>query len=127
MDKRHSGLIVILLAGILYVLLFGREAAIAGLGSTFSILLVIGLAVAVIAIICLIVWLIIAAPRYFRQEWKSFRDGLRRARAEGHPTLWTYFALTGLIGCFAVFGFAAYFYFNGECRTLRTCLDQVPL
>lgn len=120
MDKDHSRLIVILLAGILFVLLFGREAAIGALGSGFWVLLMIGSVIAII-------WMIIAAIVYARKEVKVFRNDLRRAREEGQPWLWTYILGPGVIGNFAVVGFAAFrYFFDNECRAFRSCLEQIP-
>jgi hypothetical protein len=120
MDRDHSRWVIILLAGILFVLLFGREAAIGALGTAFWIALVVG---AVIALI----WIIIATIRYTRREVKLYREEVGRDREEGRPWLHTFIAWPGIIGNFAVFGFAGFRYFDNECRILLgDCLEQIP-
>jgi type VI protein secretion system component VasK len=92
MDRDHSRLVVILLAGILLVLLFGREATIEAIGSASWVLLVIG---AVITII----WMILGTIRYTRQEAKLYsEDDIRHLERRGAPagtrprigTVWTF-------------------------------------
>jgi hypothetical protein len=55
MDKDHSRLIIILLTGILFVMLVGREVAISFMGNAFWIALAVGtLVLIVLAIVALI-------------------------------------------------------------------------
>lgn len=120
MDRGHSRLVVILLAAILFVLLFGRDAAIFAFGGVFWFLLVFGAGFAII-------WLIVAAIRYAYREARSYREEVRQDREEGRPWLNTFIAWPGIIGNFAVLGFAALRYFDDECRALmRDCLQQIP-
>jgi hypothetical protein len=121
MDRNHSRLIIILLAGILFVLLLGREPAIEALGSVSWIMLVIGTVVAII-------WMIIAAIRYVRREAIVYSEEVRRDRDEGRPWLHTFILWPAAIGNFAVVGFAAFRYFDHECRRFTgDCLEQIPL
>jgi uncharacterized membrane protein len=102
------------------VLLFGRGAAIALFGNAFWIVLVVG---AVIAII----WMIIDAIRFVRREAKLYREEVSRDRDEGRPWLHTFVAWPGILGNFAVFGFAAFRNFDHECRALTgDCLQEIP-
>jgi hypothetical protein len=120
MDRNHSRLVVILLAGILFVLLFGREAVISVLGNALWISTAIGAVIGIVLII-------LAAIRYTRQEARLYREEVRRDREEGRPWLYTFIAWPGAIGNFAVFGFAAFSYFDHECRALKgDCLEQIP-
>lgn len=115
MSKRSGGaygqerrLIIILLVGILFVLLVGREAAIEALGSVSWIMLVIGT-------VFTIIWMIIATIRYVRREAIVYSKEVRRDREEGRPWLYTFIFWPAAIGNFAVFGFTAFRYFHHEC------------
>jgi hypothetical protein len=96
MDRNHSRLVVILLAGILFVLLFGREAVISVLGNALWISTAIGAVIGIVLII-------LAAIRYTRQEARLYREEVRRDREEGRPWLYTFIAWPGAIGKFCSF------------------------
>ena len=121
MDRGHSQLIIILLAGIFAVLLFGREATLGSMQTMFWI----GLALGVVA---LIVWAIISFIRYIRRETKAYRDEVRRDREEGRPWLYRFAAWPGIIGNFLVIAVAGYSrYVEDSCRALLgDCLQQIP-
>jgi len=80
MDRNHSRLIIILLAGILCVMLVGRDAAIGFLGNAFWVALVVGTLV-------LIVLAIIGLIRFTRREARLYREevGRDRQRCAGYP------------------------------------------
>jgi hypothetical protein len=120
-NRDHSRIIVILLAGILAVLLFGREAVQGSLQVLFWVVLGVGT-------VGLIVWAIIAFSRYMGREVRAYQAEIRRHREEGQPWLHTYIACPGIIGNFLVFGVAAYSrYVEESCRLLMgDCLQQLP-
>jgi uncharacterized integral membrane protein len=121
MDRGHSRLIVILLAGILIVLLIGREAAIELLGGAFWVALILGL-------FALIVAAVFGVVRASVRETRAYRDEVARDRREGRPWLYTFIVWPGLIGNFVVMGLAAFHYFGGECHAFKgDCLESIPL
>jgi amino acid permease len=121
MHRDHSRLIVILLAGIFAVLLFGREATLGSMQTIFWVGLVLG-------VVGLIVWATIAFVRYMGREAKAYRDEVRRDREEGRPWFHTFTAWPGIIGNFLMFAVAAYSrYVDESCRALTgDCLQQIP-
>jgi hypothetical protein len=120
MDRDHSRIIILLLGGVLFVLVFGREAALFGLNYFIWAALAVG-------VVALIVWAFVAVPRYLRREAIDYREEVRRDRQEGRPWLYTFIAWPGAIGNFIVFGAAAYSRFEGSCRSLKgDCLENIP-
>lgn len=121
MSKEHSRLIIFLLAGILAVLLFGREA----MQGSLEVVFWIGLALGIVA---LAIWGIVALVRGVGREVKVYRQEVRRDREEGRPWLHTFIAWPGIIGNFLVIGVAAYSrYVEESCSALLgDCLQQIP-
>src|SRR5262249_40932023 len=119
--RNHSRLIVILLAGILAVLLFGREATLGSIQTLFWVGLVLG-------IVTLLVLGTLSFIRSIGREAKSYREEVRRDREEGRPWLHTFIAWPGFIGNFLVLGVAGYWrYVEESCRTFTgDCLEQIP-
>jgi hypothetical protein len=119
--RDHSRLIVILLAGIFAVLLFGREVVFGSLQTAFWV----GLALGAVA---LIIWAVVSLIRYTGKEAKAYRAEVQKDREEGRPWLHTYIAWPGILGNFAVFAFAGYKRFILEsCRVLTgDCLETIP-
>jgi CDP-diglyceride synthetase len=114
MDRVHSNLIIILLAGILlalsgilFVLMVGREEAISAIGGAsgagaFAVALVIG----TLALL--------------------FIGYVLRRRRQGHP--WFHFILwPAYIGVLAVLGLAALHAFDRACGRPQECVKQIPL
>ena len=120
MDNDHSRLIIILLTGILFVMLVGREVAISFMGNAFWIALAVGTLV-------LIVLAIVAFIRFTRLEVRLYREEVGRDRREGRPWLYTLILWPGGIGNFAVFGLAGFHYLDNDCQSLtKDCLEQIP-
>ena len=120
MDRSHSQLIVLLLAGIFAVLLFGREAVLGSLEGMVWISIAIGIPV-------LLIWVIVAFVRYLRREARAYREEARRDRDQGLPWLYKFAAWPGIIGNFLVLGVAAYRYFDNSCRFFAgDCLQTIP-
>lgn len=121
MSKEHSRIIIILLAGIFAVLLFGREA----MQGSMQVVFWVGLAVGIVG---LIGWATFAFFRYIGGEAKAYREEVRRDREQGKPWLHTYIAWPGIIGNFLVFAIAGYSrYVDESCRALvGDCLQQIP-
>jgi hypothetical protein len=109
MDKSHSLIIIMLLAGILLVMLAGRSAAIDLLGNAFWIVLILGIVVAIVAVI-------ISALRFARRE-----------QAHGRPWLHAFIMYPGIIANFVVCGLAGLGYVGNVCGSFHDCLQSVPL
>ena len=119
-DRAHSQLIIILLAGILAVLLFGREAILGSMEGVFWLGLVIGVPV-------LLIWGLVAFTRYLKDEVRDYREEVRRDRAKGRPWLYLFVLWPGLIANCLVFGVAAYRYFDGSCQYFKgDCIQTIP-
>jgi len=121
-SKEHSRIIIILLAGIFAVLLFGREVVQGSLQTAGIVGLTVGAIILVVTGIFMFV-------RYLSQEVKVYREDMQRERAAGKPWLYMLIAWPGIIGNFLVFGIAAYWWFiENSCRALMgDCLQSVPL
>jgi hypothetical protein len=121
MDKGHSQLIVLLLAGIFAVLLFGREAVFGSMETMFWIGIVVGIPV-------LLIWAIVAFTRYLKREARAYRDEVRGYKRQGLPRFYLFAAWPGIIGNFLVVGWATYRYFiDNACRYFAGCLQEIPL
>jgi ABC-type Fe3+-siderophore transport system permease subunit len=115
MDRVHSNLIIILLAGILlalsgilFVLLVGREEAISAIGGAsgagaFAVTLVVG----TLALL--------------------FIGYVLRRRRQGHPWLFHLILWPAYVGVLVVLGLAALHSFEKACGRPQECVGQVPL
>jgi MFS family permease len=120
MSESQTRVIIILLAGILFVLVVGREAALTALTWGFWIALALG-------ILALFLWVIIAFLRWGQRETKAFSESVAKERREGKPWLFGIVGVVGMLGNFAVFGLAALNYYGGTCASFKKdCLNQIP-
>ena len=115
MDRDHSSLIIILLggillalAGILFVLLVGREEAISAIGGAsgagaFAVALVVG----TLALL--------------------FIGYVLRRRRQGQPWLFHFILWPAYIGVLVVIGIAAFHSFDKACGRPQECVEQIPL
>jgi hypothetical protein len=115
MDRDHSSLIVILLAGILlalsgilFVLLVGREEAISAVGGASGAgALAVALVVGTLALL--------------------FIGYVLRRRRQGQPWLFHFILWPAYIGVLAVLGLAALHAFDKSCGRPQECVAEVPL
>src|SRR5215204_102025 len=121
MYKQHSQLVVILLAGIFAVLLFGRDAVLGSMEGAVWIALAVGVPV-------LLIWMIVAFIRYLKREARAYRPELRTNRDQGLPWLYSYLIWPGLIGSIFVISLAVYRYNDATaCKLLLgDCLQGIP-
>ena len=115
MDRVHGNLIIILLAGILlalagilFVLLVGREEAISAIGGAsgagaFAVALVVG----TLALL--------------------FIGYVLRRRRQGQPWLFHFILWPAYIGVLVVLGLAAFHSFDKACGRPYECVGQIPL
>lgn len=109
MDKSHSLIIIVLLAGILFVMIAGRAAALELLGNAFWVVLVF-------AVIALIAMMILSVVRFSRREI-----------SQGRPWFFALIAYPAMFANFAVAGLAGVGYLSNSCATFHECLHDVPL
>jgi hypothetical protein len=119
MNESHSRIIIYLLAGILFVLLVGRTAAIDAATSAMWI-------VAPLGAVALVACAVVAFAKFCRRESALFRDEVLQDKHAGRPWLHYWVAIPGAIGNFVVFAVATLFWLKGE-GTFRDCLETVPL
>jgi hypothetical protein len=102
-----NGVVVVLLAAILFVLLFGCEAFFSGLGIMFWIFIVIA--------VLSIMWAIIAAVA----------KEIRNEKVAGRAWVWQYLAYPSMAGNIVVFAIAAIIAWADGTR-INVAIEKVP-